>query len=369
MKRLLLVGGGHSHVAVLRSLGERAAQGVEVTLISPQRLTPYSGMLPGLIAGHYDCRECHIDLAALTRFADCEFIEGAVIRLDLTRRIAWMAGGGERQWDVLSLDIGSTPATAGVPGARERAIAVKPVHRLLAALEDLLDRARRGAVRRILVVGGGAASVETLLALQYRFGKEGLPAVEMLLATDADTPLPGHNARVRATFARVLAERGVRVHARSRIIRVDDADVTIDSGATIPFDALVWATGAAAARWPAESGLATDADGFVLVDDALQSVSHPGVFAAGDIATQRDHPRPKSGVYAVRQGTPLARNLRRALSGARLERFVPQRDALALISTGDRYAVMSRGRWALEGKCVWRWKDLVDRRFMRRYVV
>ena len=367
MKRLLLVGGGHSHVAVLRSLGEQPVSGVQATLISPERLTPYSGMLPGLIAGHYGYRDGHIDLAALARFARCELIEEAVAGLDLARRMAVMSDGAEREWDVLSLDIGSTPAMADVAGAHEWAIPVKPVQRLLGALDDLLARARRGALRRILFVGGGAASVEVLLAVQHRFAQAHLPDVEMQLATDADGPLPGHNARVRAIFARVLSERGVRVHTRSRIVRVNEDAALTDGGARIGFDALVWATGAAAARWPGRSGLACDPDGFVLIDDTLQSISHPRVFAAGDIATQLGHPRPKSGVYAVRQGAPLARNLRAALAGGRLERFVPQRAALALISTGDRYAVMSRGRWALEGAWVWRWKDWLDRRFMRRY--
>jgi len=367
MKRLLLVGGGHSHVAVLHSLGARPLSAVQATLVSPERFTPYSGMLPGLIAGHYEYRECHIDLAPLARFARCAYVEDAVTALDLARRVAETAGGSERGWDVVSLDIGSTPSTAGVPGAREWAVAVKPVHRLLASLDELLDQARSGALRRILFVGGGAASVEVLLALQHRFAEEGLPDVEMLLATDADTLLPGHNSRVRAIFARVLADRGVRLQARSRIARVEADGVLTDGGERIAFDALVWATGAGAAAWPGESGLATDPDGFVLVDDTLQSVSHRGVFAAGDIATMRGHPRPKSGVYAVRQGPPLARNVRRALAGEPLEHFVPQQDALALISTGDRYAVMSRGRWALQGAWVWRWKDWIDRRFMRRY--
>lgn len=369
MKRLLLVGGGHSHVAVLRGLGERPMAGIEATLISPDRLTPYSGMLPGLIAGHYEHRDCHIDLAELARFARCAHVEEVVSKLDLARQVAVTSGGAKQGWDVVSLDIGSSPAMAGVPGAREWAVPVKPVHRLLTALEDLVARALRGELRRLVFVGGGAASVEILLALQHRFAKAGAPDVEMVLATDADMPLPGHNARVRATFARVLRDRGVRVHARSRIVRVAEDTALTDAGERIAFDALVWATGAGAAAWPGESGLATDPGGFVLVDDTLRSISHPHVFAAGDIATQRDHPRPKSGVYAVRQGAPLERNLRRALVGERLERFVPQRDALALISTGDRYAVMSRGRWALAGAWVWRWKDWIDRRFMQRYAV
>jgi selenide, water dikinase len=367
LKQLLLVGGGHSHVAVLRSLGERPLPGVSATLISPERFTPYSGMLPGLIAGHYGYRECHIDLAALARFARCTHVEEAVTQLDLARQVASITDGGERRWDVISLDIGSNPGTVGVPGAREWAIAVKPVPRLLAALPDLVVRARQGALRRILFVGGGAASVEVLLALQHHLSTAGLRGVEMVLATDADVPLAGHNARVRAIFSRVLVDRGVRVYVRSRVVRVDSDAALTDAGERIGFDALIWATGAAAAPWPGESGLAVDPNGFVLVDETLRSVSHEHVFAAGDIATMRNHPRPKSGVYAVRHGPPLTRNIRRALAGERLERFVPQRDALALISTGDRYAVMSLGRWALGGAWVWRWKDWIDRRFMRRY--
>ncbi len=369
MKRLLLVGGGHSHVAVLRSLGDHPMPEVEATLVSPERFTPYSGMLPGLIAGHYAHRECHIDLAALARFAHCQRVEATVTMLDLERGIAVAADGREHAWDVISLDIGSSPAMAGVPGARERAIAVKPVHRLLAALEDVAVRARHGSLRRILFVGGGAAGVEVLLALQHRLATEGFRSVEMLLAIDADAPLPGHNERVRAAFARVLADRGVRVHARSRVVRVDEGVALTEGGERIGFDALVWTTGAAAAPWPGESGLSVDPSGFVLVDETLQSTSHPRVFATGDIATIRGHPRPKSGVHAVRHGPPLVRNLRRVLAGERLERFVPQRDALALISTGNRYAILSRGTWALKGAWVWRWKDWLDRRFMRRYDV
>jgi selenide,water dikinase len=130
---------------------------------------------------------------------------------------------------------------------------------------------------------------------------------------------------------------------------------------------VIWATGAAAARWLAACGLRVDAAGFVAVNEALQSTTHPDVFAAGDVATMMAHPRPKSGVFAVRQGPVLARNLVAAAAGAPLAAYAPQREALALITTGARHAVATRGAWSFAGAWVWRWKDRIDRRFMARY--
>jgi selenide,water dikinase len=98
--RLVLVGGGHSHVEVLRSLGlqRRSAAGaprsssgspaaswpadLRVTLVSRSRWTPYSGMLPGWAAGHYSLRECHIDLQRLADFAGAKLLVAEAHGLD-----------------------------------------------------------------------------------------------------------------------------------------------------------------------------------------------------------------------------------------------------------------------------------------------
>ncbi len=218
------------------------------------------------------------------------------------------------------------------------------------------------------MVGGGAAGVEVLLAMQHRL--RGLaPAADIAfhLLGDADTILTGHNARVRAIFTRVLEQRGVTVHLGSAVERVERGRLRLAGGGILEADAIIWATGASAPSWPTLSGLAVDDRGFIRVDERLQSTSHPCVFAAGDIASVDGNPRPKNGVYAVRAGPPLAANLRRALTGQALEAWTPQQRALALISTGDRYAVASRGGLALEGSWVWGWKNGIDRRFMRRY--
>ena len=193
--------------------------------------------------------------------------------------------------------------------------------------------------------------------------------IEYYLFGDTGEVLPGHNARARRAFERVLRDRRVHVLAGEAVVEVSPGRLVSARGMEYALDEILWVTAAGAASWLAGSGLRVDGQGFIAVNDALQSVSHPSVFAAGDIASVENHPRPKSGVFAVRQGRPLADNLRRALQGRPLLPFRPQRHFLSLITTGDKYAVASRGNWALEGRLVWRWKDWIDRRFMRRYSV
>jgi selenide,water dikinase len=369
VKRIVLVGGGHSHVEVLRRFGRSPAAGVELVLVSPHRWTPYSGMLPGLVAGHYAFAETHIDLERVARFARARFLPTIATALDPAGRAMTLADGARLEFDLVSLDVGSTPATAGIPGAADHALGVKPVDAFLRAWDVLVARARDGALKRAVVVGGGAAGIEMVLAMQHRIAAVTgrADAVEWQLVTDVDDLLPAHGTKVRRIFRRLLAEREVEVHLSSRVVRVERGSVIAANGYRVSGDAILWATGAAASPRFAASGLATDDRGFIAVDETLRSTSHPNVFATGDCATLVGQPRPKSGVYAVRQGPPLARNLRAAAMGLPLERHVPQPDALALISTGDRCAVASRDGWALQGRWVWRWKDWIDRRFMRRY--
>ena len=366
MKRLALIGGGHTHIEVLRRFGVAPVRGAELLLVSPHRLTAYSGMLPGLVAGHYRHDAAHIDLERVARFAGARRLETRATGIDLDRRVVTLAHGPSVEFDIASLDIGSTAATAGVPGAGEHAIALKPAEAFLRAWDALRARASAGGLARLAVVGGGAAGVETLLAMQFRLAREAR-AIACRLVTDADRLLPAHPPRVDAIFRRVLAARRIQVELARPASRVEAGALHLANGERIEADAIVWATGAAASPWLRGIGVALDPAGFVAVNESLQSVSHAHVFAAGDCATMLGHPRPRSGVYAVRQGPPLAANLRAALEGRALVRYVPQALALALISTGDRYAVASRGDWALEGAWVWRWKDWIDRRFVRRF--
>ncbi|TFH85969.1 selenide, water dikinase SelD [Billgrantia azerbaijanica] len=373
LRDIVLVGGGHSHVGVLRRFAMRPEPGVRLTLICRDTHTPYSGMLPGYVAGHYGFDEVHIDLRRLAEFAGARFYGDEAVGIDHAGQRVLCRSRPPVPYDRLSINIGSTPRVAQVAGADTHAVPVKPIHRFNDRWQALLERIRRHpGTTRIAVVGGGAGGVELLLAMHYRLRRERLAqggdpeTLAFALFTRSARILPTHNARVRARFERVLARRGIALHTATEVTGVEAGGLRCGAQWHAA-DEIVWVTDAGGAAWLRDTRLALDDDGFIRVDATLRSVSDPRVFAAGDVASQDGHPREKAGVFAVRQGRPLADNLRAALTGRRLRPYRPQRRWLALISTGDRHAVASRGALCLAGDWVWRWKDWIDRRFMARF--
>jgi selenide, water dikinase len=374
LRDIVLVGGGHSHVGVLRMFGMKPEPGVRLTLICTDTDTPYSGMLPGYVAGHYRFDEAHIDLGRLAAFAGARLFRDEVIGIDRPQGRVICRNRPPVPYDLLSINIGSTPQMRQVPGAEANAVAVKPIAKFNERWLALLERVRASTgPMRIAVVGGGAGGVELLLAMQFRLGNE-LRALghdpkrlAFMLLTAGDDILPTHNTRVRRRFREVLAERGVEVLVSSAVEDVSPRALRTGDGRSIAVDETIWVTQAGGPTWLRDTGLALDDQGFILVNDRLQSLSDPKVFAAGDIASIEGRPLEKAGVFAVRMGKPLARNLRLSLAGAPLAGYRPQRRWLALISTGDRHAVASRGQLDFAGDWVWRWKDSIDRRFMRRF--
>ena len=370
---LILVGGGHSHVLALPMLAMGRPRDLRITLISDSCLTPYSGMVPGVIAGHYTPEQAQIDLNRLCRAYGVRFINDRVTGLDPARKLLSCERHPHFSYETLSLDIGAVPDLS-IPGALSHGITVKPMTSFLRRWDELQRRMAAAPHDRqwhIATVGGGASGVEVTLAMQRRLLVErpndgGSAAVFHLMVADTEL-LGGHSAGVRQRFERVLAERGIEVHRNFRVARVRENSLIAADGREFQVDAVIWTVSANGSPWLADTGLRLDSRGFVEVDDYLRSVSHPSVFAAGDTAVQINHPRPRAGVFAVRQGMPLADNLLRWVNNQSLRPFRPQRAFLSLISTGDRFAVASRGRWTWSGRWVWRWKDRIDRRFMRRF--
>ena len=364
-KDVVLVGGGHAHVHVLRAL--RAEPGVRVTLVTRDLVTPYSGMLPGVIAGLYAPVQAHIDLAHLAVATGAQLLHAEAIGLDRANKRVMVADGAPIPYDVASINVGIAPALAPIAGAAEHAIAVKPIGSFLDKFDILLARAGRPyGPRRIVVIGGGAGGVELLLSIRSRLMAQACAtAFSFALITDGEI-LATHNPRVRAAFRQIFAARNIVTyeHARARAITADG--VELQNGEIIAADAVLVTTNAAAPSWFSSTGLALNVEGFLAVNAMLQSANDPDVFAAGDCAALPS-PREKAGVYAVRAGPALAANLRRHVHGEPLQAWRPQRRHLALISTGERYAIGSRGVFKVEGAWVWTLKDWIDRRWMQQY--
>jgi selenide,water dikinase len=379
LRDLVLVGGGHSHVGVVRRFAMRPEPGVRVTLICADVDTPYSGMLPGYIAGHYRFDDVHIDLARLCAWAGARFFQSAVIGIDRARKEVLLRDRPPLPYDYLSINIGSTPNMRAIEGATQYAMPVKPIAQFNERWLDLLNQIHQmdpppAHPLRVAVVGAGAGGVELLLSVQYRLQTElrsrGIDPDTRLafaLVSASSGILPTHNVRVQARFRAVLAQRGVTVHTHARVMAVRPDALSIADGRTIEADRVLWVTQAGGAPWLHSTGLSLDEGGFIRVNDRLQSIDDPLIFAAGDIASFDNRPLEKAGVFAVRMGRALARNLRSALRGEPLRPYRPQRHWLALISTGGRHAVASRGPISFAGDWVWRWKDWIDRLFMRQY--
>ena len=376
LKDLVLIGGGHSHVAVIKSFGMKPMPGVRLTIISRDVHTPYSGMLPGYVAGHYQFDEVHIDLRPLAQFAGARLYHDEALRIDPANKTVICKGRPAVPYDVLSINIGSTPRIGNISGATEFAVAVKPISLFVDRWKQLLDRVvAQAGPHRICVVGAGAAGVELILSIQFRLKKMleelGRNSEELSyhLVSKSKQIMPSFPYTVAKRFNAILDERGVIVHRGVEATEAEDGTLILSNGDRLEVDETLFVTAANAAPWLAESGFDVDEHGFVKVNDTLEVLSQPNIFAAGDVAAVVNHPRPKAGVFAVRQGKPLANNLRRVLLQKQPKSFSPQSSFLSLISSGDKYAVASKGIYTVSGKLLWSWKDWIDRRFMKKFSV
>lgn len=359
---IVLVGGGHTHALVLKAWGMRPLPGARLTLINPGPTAPYSGMLPGHVAGHYTREALNIDLVRLARFAGARLVIGAVSGLDPVARQVTVPGRAPIGYDLLSVDIGIHSQMPEITGFNTHGVAAKPLDRFADAWARFVESGG-GAVT---VIGAGVAGVELALAAAFRLrAATGMADVTLI---DRGEILDGVHPKARARLLAELAKAGVRLLPRETIAEVRPTDVTLASGSVLPSGFTLGVAGARPHGWLTQTGL-TLREGYITVDRHLRSVSHPEVFAAGDCADLAFDPRPKAGVFAVRAAPVLLRNLRAMAMGreADLLPFRPQRDYLKLISLGGKRALAEKRGFVGAGAALWRWKDRIDQRFMDKF--
>lgn len=363
---VVFIGGGHAHALVLRRWGMAPLPGARLTLIDPNPRAPYTGMLPGYVAGHYPREALDIDLVRLARFAGARLVQGRAVGLDRAAQRVTIEGRGEIAYDLLSIDIGITSDMADLPGFSDHGIAAKPLGPFAARWAGFVEDVAQGrAVPQVAVIGAGVAGVELALAMHHRLAQvtDRAPQVVVL---DAAKGLQGTASGTRRALCRAMAKAGIELREGVSPSEVTVQGVVLADGGLIEAGLVVGAAGARPWEWLARTDLPLQ-DGFIKVDETLRVVDDPGIFAAGDCAYLTHAPRPKAGVYAVRAAPVLYDNLCAGLTGGAVRSYRPQRDFLKLVSLGGKQAVADKGGIGLRLPGMWRWKDWIDRRFMEKF--
>ncbi len=365
-KELLLIGGGHAHALVLRMWGMNPLPGVRVTVINPEATAPYSGMLPGFVAGHYSRDELDIDLVRLARFAGARLIRGRAEHIDVDARLVTLQGGRQLSYNIAALDIGITSEMPDLPGFSEHAVPAKPLDRFASDWAQYCEAAKTAKIPpSAAIIGGGIAGVELAMAMAHSLknATELQPGITLI---DQSNILPNMSDSNLRFFRKHLKSAGVEVLENTGIAEIHADHLALADGTSVNADFITGAAGARAQDWLVNSAL-TLHQGYVSVDATLRSVNAPEVFAVGDCAHLCHAPRPKAGVYAVREAPVLFANLRAALSGGVMQKFNPQNDYLKLISLGEKSAFADKWGIKISGAAAWRLKDRIDRSFMDQF--
>ena len=365
---LVLLGGGHAHALVLRKWAMAPLPGAQVTIVNPQVKAPYTGMLPGFVAGHYNRDELDIDLVRLARQANARLVIDHAVGIDLNTKIVRLSASPDLAYDTLSVDIGITSRLIDLPGADEYLVPAKPLGTFSIAWSDLIDRSKQtGIAPQIVVLGGGVAGVELALAMAFRLKTELAGRGQVKLVEASGELLSELRPQARNVLIRELERSAIEVILNTEAKEVSAQGVQTGSeGGSIDANFIVSAAGAQPHKWLASTGLNLS-DGYIAVDEHLKAIGVSNVFAVGDCAHLIHAPRPKAGVFAVRQAPVLFNNLRADLSSGRPQSYKPQRDYLKLISTGRKSAVTDKWGVGLAGDWVWRLKDRIDRKFMDQF--
>ncbi|WP_291010987.1 FAD-dependent oxidoreductase [Hydrogenophaga sp.] len=380
IKKLLLLGAGHAHVHVLARLAQNRPADLDVTVVTPYPFQTYSGMTPGFVAGRYSAAECQIPLEPLLRAAGAKWVQARCTGIDAADQRVRLSPAGKShnvndivppdlRYDLLSIDTGAVidreRLEAEMPGAAARALIVRPIEAFAALWPQVLALADEKPVS-VVVVGAGAAGLELLFAAEQCLRQAGHRAARFTLITGGGEAATNYSDGVQRRVRRQLKRRQITV-LRETCVGVEAHEVLLGSGATLACDVPILAIGTHAPPWLQGTGLALSEAGHVLVNAFQQSTSHANVFAAGDVATRADGTHPKSGVYAVRAGPPLAHNLLAAHEGQALKAHHPPQHTLNLLSCGAGHAIASYGPLHVEGAWAWRWKDRIDRAFVAKY--
>ncbi len=356
---LVLIGGGHAQIQVLKSLGMNPINGLAITLITDVLNAPYSGMLPGFVEGVWREEDIHIDLTKLASFAGATLIHDEVFEIDAVSKQVCFENRPSIGYDILSLNCGAVPDLDQIKGARAHSIAVKPIAHFLAKLPEQIAENQP-----LNIIGAGVAGLELAFAFKVKYASQN-PVINVF--SRSKHILPTMPKRSGTMLSQKAGESGIHIHNNTAITSLSATELKADDGRAFAPGLNFVVTGVKPSAFITRLTEGLDETGFVAVSDTLQSVIYPDIFAAGDVASLTAHPREKAGVFAVRAGNILAQNIRHYIYNQPLKHWRPQKNYLSLIGTGDGSAVAIRNRFVMQGKVFWRLKCAIDKAFMDKF--
>lgn len=356
-KKLVLIGGGHAHALLLAQMVKQPIKNIAVYLIDTHEKAPYTGMLPGFTAGHYQDSELYIHLKKLAKKAGINFIQATVTGIDAEKRIIYLDDQKSLDYNLASFDIGIHACDSTVEGLVQNAVPVKPLGEFARAWSHFLSN--QPSAPRLVVVGGGVGAIEMALAMQHASQAEITIVTRGALLSKCSNP-------TRHYLRKILISKGIKIKENSVIQSISADRVTLKNEEKIVSDFTLSAVGARPYVWLRKTNLPLE-NGYIMVNEFLQSSVYPDLFAVGDCAYFMPSPLPKAGVYAVRQAPVLYENLKAQIEGQPLSTFVPQRDYLKLITLGEKKACADKFGLCLCGRWVWWLKKKIDKDFMRTF--
>lgn len=377
LKKLLLVGAGHAHIGLLRRLRGTPLINADITLISEQPQSIYSGMLPGWMAGHYILDDIRIDIAAQCKQASVHFIQQPIVKIDAKSQRVMTADDYDHSYEVVSLNTGADTDMHWLNNAdtnnaetnnadTNSVIAIRPLHSFVNQWSQVLATAQRSAHYQLAIIGAGAAAIELVMAAQVAL--QHIHPNHQVFLICGDVLLAGFNQKFRHRVIKQLNRLSIEVIYERAIAYQNGTLITERASLQQSFlmDAVIAATGVTGAAWTASTDIATVDNGFIAVNALQQSVSHNNVFAVGDVATRVDKDVAHSGVHAVHGGAVAADNLLTFMvdQNKPLQSYQPKNRTLYLLSCGDKYAIASWGSVSLQGRWVWYLKRYIDKRFV-----
>ncbi len=362
-KRILFIGGGHANIYPLWHADTLIKAGADVTLVSPFPYHYYSGMGPGLLSEMYAAEETRFDLQSLITRRGGTFIRAAVSRVLPKTNQVELATGERLVFDYACFNVGSRVR----PFTKDDNISlrVKPIQNF-GILQRMLSEWPRERHGNLAIIGGGAAGVETAGNAQ-KFADTRQLDLEIHLILTGGRLLNRFSEQAGRLAEKKLRKRNIQLHLNATADKILEHKIRFADQSELQTDIVVLATGIRPSPIFCGSSLHLEPDMSMRVNQYLQSVDAPNIFGSGDCITFVPRPLDRVGVYAVRQGPVLFKNLLALLNNEPLTPFKPQKSYLLIFNLGDGTGLMVKNRWALAGKWIFKLKDHIDRSFIQKF--